>query len=219
MSEEGWKAFLAAEGVDDWVVLHGGATAVFGVGSLGEAAQLAQAIAAGPRCRRVRRAAHHPAGRAHRAADPRHVAAGAGTRGARTRRLGRRSLSRAMPTGARCRRSSSRSRRSRTRSTSVSGAPSWATHRWPMTTRSTRSGTGRRSGCRSSTRPSRSATRCTSTCPLAREQAEARLAAALAAGGRIVDDSEAPGRVDPGGPRRQQGLHRGVAGRRRQPEP
>ena len=44
MSEQGWRGFLAAEGLDDWVVLHGGATAVFGVGSLGEAADLAQAI-------------------------------------------------------------------------------------------------------------------------------------------------------------------------------
>ena len=35
MSEQGWRDFLAAEGVDDWVVLHGGATAVFRVGSLG----------------------------------------------------------------------------------------------------------------------------------------------------------------------------------------
>ena len=24
MSEPGWRAFLAAEGVEDWVVLHGG---------------------------------------------------------------------------------------------------------------------------------------------------------------------------------------------------
>lgn len=45
MSEQGWHAFLAAEGGGDWVVLHGGATAVFRVGSLGEAARLAQAIA------------------------------------------------------------------------------------------------------------------------------------------------------------------------------
>jgi 4a-hydroxytetrahydrobiopterin dehydratase len=45
MSEEGWKGFLAAEGVDDWVVLHGGATAAFRVGSLGEAARLADAVA------------------------------------------------------------------------------------------------------------------------------------------------------------------------------
>ena len=29
MSEQGWQGFLAAEGVGDWVVLHGGATAVF----------------------------------------------------------------------------------------------------------------------------------------------------------------------------------------------
>lgn len=45
MSEEGWKKFLGAEGVDDWVVLHGGATAVFKVGSLVEAARLAEAVA------------------------------------------------------------------------------------------------------------------------------------------------------------------------------
>jgi 4a-hydroxytetrahydrobiopterin dehydratase len=45
MSEQGWQEFLAAEGVDDWVVLHGGATAVFRVSSLGEAAQLAEAVA------------------------------------------------------------------------------------------------------------------------------------------------------------------------------
>ena len=48
MSEDGWRAFLAADGVDDWVVLHGGATAVFRVGSLGEAARLAEAIAQVP---------------------------------------------------------------------------------------------------------------------------------------------------------------------------
>ena len=29
MSEQGWRQFLAAEAIDDWVVLHGGATAVF----------------------------------------------------------------------------------------------------------------------------------------------------------------------------------------------
>lgn len=45
MSEQGWREFLAADGVDDWVVLHGGATAVFKVGSIGEAARLATAIA------------------------------------------------------------------------------------------------------------------------------------------------------------------------------
>jgi 4a-hydroxytetrahydrobiopterin dehydratase len=44
MSEQGWREFLAAERVDDWVVLHGGAAAVFRVPSLGAAAQLAEAV-------------------------------------------------------------------------------------------------------------------------------------------------------------------------------
>jgi 4a-hydroxytetrahydrobiopterin dehydratase len=48
MSEQGWHEFLAAEGVNDWVVLHGGATAVFRVASLSEAARLAQAVAEAP---------------------------------------------------------------------------------------------------------------------------------------------------------------------------
>lgn len=45
MSEQGWQNFLAADGVDDWVVLHGGASAVYDVGSLRAAADLAQHIA------------------------------------------------------------------------------------------------------------------------------------------------------------------------------
>jgi 4a-hydroxytetrahydrobiopterin dehydratase len=45
MSVQGWRAFLAAEDVDDWVVLHGGAAAVFRVPSLVEAARLAEAVA------------------------------------------------------------------------------------------------------------------------------------------------------------------------------
>lgn len=48
MSEQGWQGFLAAEGVADWVVLHGGATAVFRVPSLVEAARLAEALAQVP---------------------------------------------------------------------------------------------------------------------------------------------------------------------------
>jgi 4a-hydroxytetrahydrobiopterin dehydratase len=48
MSEQGWREFLSAEGVEDWVVLHGGPTAVFRVGSLIEAAQLAEAVAGMP---------------------------------------------------------------------------------------------------------------------------------------------------------------------------
>jgi 4a-hydroxytetrahydrobiopterin dehydratase len=45
MSEEGWRAFLAHAELGDWVVLHGGATAVFRVRSLGEAVHVAASIA------------------------------------------------------------------------------------------------------------------------------------------------------------------------------
>lgn len=48
MTEAGWKAFVTAEGVADWVVLHGGPTAAFRTASLQEAAQLAAAIAEVP---------------------------------------------------------------------------------------------------------------------------------------------------------------------------
>jgi 4a-hydroxytetrahydrobiopterin dehydratase len=44
MSEDGWRAFLSGEGVQDWVILHGGPTAVFTVASLRDAAELATAI-------------------------------------------------------------------------------------------------------------------------------------------------------------------------------
>jgi 4a-hydroxytetrahydrobiopterin dehydratase len=45
VSEEGWREFLSADGVDDWVVLHGGPTAVYRAHSLADAARLAVAIA------------------------------------------------------------------------------------------------------------------------------------------------------------------------------
>ncbi|MGZ8745286.1 MAG: VOC family protein [Nocardioides sp.] len=48
MSEEGWQAFLAADDVEDWVVLHGGATAAYDVASLAVAARLAEAVAQVP---------------------------------------------------------------------------------------------------------------------------------------------------------------------------
>jgi 4a-hydroxytetrahydrobiopterin dehydratase len=48
MSEEGRSAFLAASEVEEWAVLHGGPTAVFRTSSLADAAALAQAIAAVP---------------------------------------------------------------------------------------------------------------------------------------------------------------------------
>lgn len=45
MSEQGWKDFLSAESVDDWVVLHGGPTAFFPTESMAAAARLAVAVA------------------------------------------------------------------------------------------------------------------------------------------------------------------------------
>ena len=48
MSEQGWREFLRAEGVDDWVVLHGGAAAAYAVDSLAAAAALAEAVARMP---------------------------------------------------------------------------------------------------------------------------------------------------------------------------
>jgi 4a-hydroxytetrahydrobiopterin dehydratase len=45
MSEQGWRDFLAAENMGDWVVLHGGAAAVYRVSSITEAARLAGAVA------------------------------------------------------------------------------------------------------------------------------------------------------------------------------
>jgi 4a-hydroxytetrahydrobiopterin dehydratase len=48
MSEQAWRSFLVAEGVEDWVVLHGGATAVYRVGSLAEAVRLAEAVSKVP---------------------------------------------------------------------------------------------------------------------------------------------------------------------------
>ena len=45
MSEQGWKEFLAADDLTDWVVLHGGPTAVFKTKTFAEAANFFQALA------------------------------------------------------------------------------------------------------------------------------------------------------------------------------
>lgn len=48
MTEQGWHDFLSADGLEDWVVLHGGATAAFRVHSLPDATALATALATAP---------------------------------------------------------------------------------------------------------------------------------------------------------------------------
>jgi 4a-hydroxytetrahydrobiopterin dehydratase len=44
MSMQGWREFLTADGLEDWVVLHGGAAAAYDVGSIAEANVLASEI-------------------------------------------------------------------------------------------------------------------------------------------------------------------------------
>ena len=44
MSEQYWKEFLQADGLEDWVVLHGGPSAVFLTDSLVSASELARSI-------------------------------------------------------------------------------------------------------------------------------------------------------------------------------
>lgn len=48
MSDEDWKAFVTADGIEDWVVLHGGPTAVFRTASFEASAGLAAAVATVP---------------------------------------------------------------------------------------------------------------------------------------------------------------------------
>ena len=45
MSEQNWREFLEADDLDDWVVLHGGPSAVFVTDNLPAAAELARAVA------------------------------------------------------------------------------------------------------------------------------------------------------------------------------
>ena len=189
MSEQGWRGFLAAEGLDDWVVLHGGATAVFRVGSVREAARLAEAIAEVPGLDGSGALLTIADGRltvrltrdlwqleSRHVELARAISAVARAHGAVADRAAVQEVQLAIAAKPDA-------------STSASGARCSATRRWPTTTPSIRSGTDRRSGCRSSTRPSRLRHAMHVDVSVAREQAEARLAAAVAAGGRIVDES------------------------------
>jgi 4a-hydroxytetrahydrobiopterin dehydratase len=44
MSEEGWRNFVSTRGLDDWVVLHGGVVAVYRVESIAAASDLASEL-------------------------------------------------------------------------------------------------------------------------------------------------------------------------------
>ena len=165
MSEAGWKAFVTAEGVADWVVLHGGPTAAFRTASLQEAAQLAAAIAEVPGLEDARSvltvADQNVSVRLTRdlwGVEPGHIEV-AQTVSTIARKHGA-TADRALVQEVQlaiAARLKGLTRRSGGRS-SVTG-PS------PTTPRPTRSGTARRCGCKSSIRPSPCGTRCTSTCP------------------------------------------------------
>jgi hypothetical protein len=163
MSEQGWQDFLAAKGVDDWVVLHGGAMAVFRVRSLVEAARLAEAVAkvtglegSGVLLTVATASLTIRLTRDIWQLEPRHL-----------------ELARAVSAVARAQGPAAEPAvaqevqvaiaGSRMRLTSASGVPSSGTHRWLTIMRWTRLDTDRRSGCSRSTRPSRCGRRCTST--------------------------------------------------------
>jgi hypothetical protein len=164
MSHQGWQEFLAAEDVADWVVLHGGAMAVFRVASLAEAVRVAEAVAdisgldgAGVLMTIADDQLTVQLTRDMWQLEQRHihlaraVSAVARTHGAVVDRA---------RVQERC---SSPSRGSRMRSMLASGALPSGTPGWPTTTPSTRSATDRRSGCRILTQRSRCDTRCMST--------------------------------------------------------
>jgi 4a-hydroxytetrahydrobiopterin dehydratase len=166
MSDQGWRDFLAAENVGDWVVLHGGATAVFSVLSLGDAARLADAVAQVPGIEGagvlITIADNQLTVRVTRGIwqlEPRHV-----------------ELARAVSTVARRHGAVADRTRAQEVQLAIAAHPEtvdvgfWRAvlgyAERPATTPSTHSAMGRRSGCKISTRPSRCGTRCTSTCLL-----------------------------------------------------
>ena len=165
MSTQGWQDFLAAQGVADWVVLHGGATAVFRVPTLGEAAMLAGVVAGLPGL--------DGSGVLMTIADDRLTVRL--TRG--VFRLEQRHIDLARAVSVAARKVGAVADRASTQEVSLAIAAKpdaidvgfWRTVLGyaprPTITRSTRWATARRSGCRSSTPTSRSGTRCTSTCP------------------------------------------------------
>ena len=142
-----WNGFLAAKGVDNLFVLHGGATAVFRVGSLSEAARLAEAVAKAPGFSAgvpLTLADARVAVRLSRDIwnlEARHVQ----LRGPFRQSRGNTVRSPIVRPSRKCR---SPLRRSAMRLTLVFGAPSSATPRWPTTMRSRPLDTDRRSGCR-----------------------------------------------------------------------
>ena len=192
MSEQGWREFLAAEGVDDWVVLHGGATAVFRVPSLGEAARLAEAVAQIPGL--------EGSGTLLTIADGRLSVRL--TRGVFRLEEGHIALARAVLAMMRAHGAVADRTGAQEVQLAIATRPDEVdVGFWRAVLGYTGLdddnavdplGHGSAVWMQDSTRPSRSGTRCTSTCPSLASTSRARLAAPLAAGGRIADDDDAP---------------------------
>jgi 4a-hydroxytetrahydrobiopterin dehydratase len=192
MSEQGWREFLGTDGVDDWVVLHGGATAVFRVGSLVEAARLAEAVAGVPGV--------DPGILMTVASDRLTVRL---TRGVWQLELRHVEVARAVSVIARTFGASPDRSAVQEVQVAIAGQPEavdvgfWRAVLGysPMAPDNAVDPLGHGSTVwmqeLDSARPLRHAMHVDVS--VAREHAEKRLAAALAAGGRIVDDSEAPG--------------------------
>ena len=89
MSEQDWQEFLAAEGLDDWVVLHGGTTASASRAAFG-GPDPESGGRRDPPTRRLEGIAHDLGWTPHRAADPRPLGARVNPHRAGTGRLGRR---------------------------------------------------------------------------------------------------------------------------------
>jgi 4a-hydroxytetrahydrobiopterin dehydratase len=192
MSKQGWREFLDAGDVEDWVVLHGGATAVFRVRSLGDAVELARAVTQVPGVERagvvLTIADHHLAVRLSRhfsPLEPRHL-----------------DLARAITAVARAHRAVPEPAAAQEVQLAIAAKPdSVDSGFWRAVLGYTGTGDvgavdplGHGSSVwmqeLDEAKPLRHAMHVDVS--VAREHVEARLAAALDAGGRIVDDSEAP---------------------------
>ena len=211
MSEAGWRAFLAADGIDDWVVLHGGATAAFLVSSMADATRLAQAI--------TRRAGVADLGAVLTIAGPRLTVRL--TRDMWLLEAHHAGLARAISAVARSAGATAEPRSVQEVQLAIAAKPDevdlgfWRAVLGyaPMspTTASTRSDIARRCGCRSSMRQSRSGTRCTWTCPSARDRARATRRRPRR---RRPHRRPVPGALDAVRPGRQPRVHRRLARRR-----
>ena len=211
--KQGWRAFLAADGLDDWVVLHGGTDRRLRRRLDGGRRPARRCDRRGARRGRVAGRARPERSRPDRPADARDVGPGGTPYRHRARDLDRRSgprrgLRSSRDTGGAGR----ESRRNPTTSTCPSGAPCSATTGWRTTMGSIRSATAPRSGCRTSTRPNPCGTPCTSTSRSPASTPRPGSTSRWPPAGGSSTSPDAARLLDPVRPSGEQGLHRRLAG-------